>query len=403
MARNGTRSRLFRRGSRYWADLRTFSDVGGKREPLVAPGEKSATTDRTVAEALLGDRIRELEARRRNRALLGTVEQVGLAEYASHHLLQKAKSGRVTDDWLKESEAQLRRAVEFFGEDRDLGSIGVRDVQDFTHWLQAIPSPRGGTLSPGTVRHYLNTLSNLFRRAQGEEVVRAGHNPVAGMLEKPIGRSGEAAWLEVHESALLLEAARHHGARQRDHLPFAHALIGTFLLTGGRKNEVLGLLVDDISFDRRTVVFRVHAHRRVKTQTSRRVVPLWPQLEEILRQHVFQGGHVSGLLFPSPRTGGMIRDTRKTLDAVAARAGWDPGDIRTKMFRHTYCAARLQTLDHGAPVSPFTVGRELGHGGDSLVKRIYGHLGEVRHRSEVVEYRVENHRDQLADRLRLLE
>ena len=75
------------------------------------------------------------------------------------------------------------------------------------------------------------------------------------------------------------------------------------------------------------------------------------------------------------------------------------GTVRSKMFRHTYCSARLQTLDQGAPVSIYTVGRELGHGGDSLVKRVYGHLGQVRHRSEVVEYRVEQHRAKLESRL----
>jgi len=36
------------------------------------------------------------------------------------------------------------------------------------------------------------------------------------------------------------------------------------------------------------------------------------------------------------------------------------------------------------------------------VKRIYGHLGEVRHRSDNVEYRVENHRDLLGERLTAL-
>lgn len=35
----------------------------------------------------------------------------------------------------------------------------------------------------------------------------------------------------------------------------------------------------------------------------------------------------------------------------------------------------------------------------ALVKRIYGHLGEVRRRSEVVEYRVEQHEERLRDRL----
>jgi len=56
------------------------------------------------------------------------------------------------------------------------------------------------------------------------------------------------------------------------------------------------------------------------------------------------------------------------------------------MFRHTYCSARLQTLDRGAPVSTDTVRRELGHGSASLVEKVYGHLGNVRARGEVVEY-----------------
>lgn len=56
----------------------------------------------------------------------------------------------------------------------------------------------------------------------------------------------------------------------------------------------------------------------------------------------------------------------------------------------------------GAPVSVYTLGKELGHGGDALVKRVYGHLGSVRHRAEVVEYRVEQHETQLIEGMRLL-
>lgn len=99
----------------------------------------------------------------------------------------------------------------------------------------------------------------------------------------------------------------------------------------------------------------------------------------------------------------MIRDVRKLLDAVGERSGFEHGSIRTKIFRHTYCAARLQTLDRGVPVAPFTVARELGHSGTAMVERVYGHLGRVRHRSEAVEYRVEKHLERLrqpfADRL----
>ncbi len=405
MARNGTKSRLFRRGDRWWADLRAFSDVGGKREPLVAPRETVATTDRTVAETLLSDRLKGLEERRRSRTLLGVEGQATLAGFASRHLVQKAKSKKFTEKWLQESEHRLRRAVEYFGADRLLDSIGVKDVQDFTNWLHTRPSPRGGTLSPGTVRHHLNALSSLFRRAQSESVVPSGHNPVASLIEKPTAGQGEAEWLEVHEAALLLEAARRYSPQKRDPIPFMHPLLSTFLLTGGRKREVLGLEVADVSFNRCTVAFRPNEWRGLKTKNARRVVTLFPQLEETLRSYVFDRDEPmpEGLLFPSPRTGGIIHDMRKALDTIASRAGWRPGDIRTKMFRHTYCAARLQTLDRGAPISPFTVPRELGHGGTSLVENVYGHLGSVRHRSEVVEYRVENHPDTLGERLAALD
>ena len=74
------------------------------------------------------------------------------------------------------------------------------------------------------------------------------------------------------------------------------------------------------------------------------------------------------------------------------------------MLRHIYCSTRLQTLERGAAVSPFTVGKELGHGGRALVDRVYGHLGEIRHRSDVVEYRVTQHLkvEGYADRVKVL-
>ena len=98
----------------------------------------------------------------------------------------------------------------------------------------------------------------------------------------------------------------------------------------------------------------------------------------------------------------MIVDFRKLLDAIAMRAGWEPGYVRSKIFRHTYCAARLQTLDRKAPISEYTVARELGHGGHAMIHRVYGHLGQVRHRSEVIEYRVEQHPERLGDRVAAL-
>lgn len=141
------------------------------------------------------------------------------------------------------------------------------------------------------------------------------------------------------------------------------------------------------------------------TATSHRTVPLWPQLKDILSAYLFAAGDAPAddvLLFPSPVTGRMLHEWRKTLDRIAVRAGFPKGSVRTKAFRHSFASARLQTMDNGAPVAIWTVSKELGHGSETMLKTIYGHLGQVRHRSDVVEYRVEQHRDTLADRLAAL-
>ncbi len=394
---------------RAWADLRAYADVGGKREPLASSGEKFATTDSATAQVLLARRIEQLEALRRGRAIHGLVGQATLAKFAADHLKAKAESQKFTGEWLEATEKCLERAVEFFGADRELSSITVADMRHWCARLLVTSNGRGGKLSTGSVRHHLACLSNLYRRARAERLVPSGYNPVGDFDEKPSPVHREAKWLEVHDAALLLEAGRTYrpAAPKGGRLPiaFVHELVATFLLTGGRESEVLGLEVDDVSLARDTVTFRPNRWRRLKTATSHRTVPLWPQLVELLRGYFPRREREPGtLLFPSfcRAEEAMVTDFRKALDAVAERAGWKAGEIRSKVFRHTYCATRLQTLDQGAPVSVFTVAKEMGHGGETMVRKVYGHLGQVRHRADVVEYRVEQHRAKLGDRLEAL-
>lgn len=381
------KSRIYTKRGRYYGD---FRDLGGKQEALVPPDSRYATTDSDVAAKIAADRVGELEQRARGIGL-GLRPTEPLGRYADAHLKAKARAGRVTEGTLDASEKHLARAVEFLGEEKPIAGITVEDVAAWADHLAASPGGRGGnkTLSGQTVRHHLNSLSNLYRRAQSEGKVAPGYNPVAAMMDKPTGRAAEAQWLGPHEAALFLEAARvHEPAREGPAAPI-YALLAAFLLTGGRKSEVLGLAVRDVNFERRTVTFRPHSWRRLKTRNASRVVPLWPQLEEILRDYLGGDDAPKGvLLFPGALDEERpLQNPNKVLDAAAEAAGWEPGEIRTKAFRHTYCATRLQTLDQGAPVSPFTVAREMGHGGRSLVDRVYGHLGDVRQRSEVVEYR----------------
>jgi integrase len=272
-------------------------------------------------------------------------------------------------------------------------SITVDDVQRWIAHLESLQG-RDGSLASGTVRHHLSSLSNLYRRARSLGLVQAGFNPVSDLMpgEKPAARREEARWLEVYEAAHLLETARTTRPRRPElACPFLYPLLAACLLTGGRKSEVLGLEVDDVSFDRQTVTFRPNGWRRLKTRKSWRTVPLWPQLAGILRGHIFPLDRTprSGLLFPSEDRGGavaLLGNFDKALDSIAEAAGWKAGEIRSRIFRNTYAAARLQTLDGDAPVSPYTVSRELGHGSLAMLERIYGHLGAVRHRAPVVEY-----------------
>lgn len=399
-------SRLYTRNRggevRFYADLR---DLGGGQVALIPPGRTRATTDPDVAAKLLADRVRALEERRRGQDL-GVVERkrLPLRQVAADHLIRKAQLGRATPDWIARSEMYLQRAVEFFGAETDVTAISRKQVRDWIVELRATTTKLGAPMKAGTIRHHLHALSSLYEFLDEEEILPDVPNPVSKVKDKPRIVRTEAKWFEVHEAALFLEAARTMPPPPRSPIaPLIYPIMATLLLTGGRRNEVLGLEVGDVSFDRQTVAFRVKSHRRLKTESAARVVPLWPQLREILGAYLATRPP-SRLLFPR-WSGGRersISDLRGPFLAVERWGGLPPGEFHAKALRHTFCAARLQTLDRGAPVSLDTVRREMGHADEYLVRHIYGHLGTVRHRSEAVEFRVEQHADRLGDRLRRL-
>jgi hypothetical protein len=73
------------------------------------------------------------------------------------------------------------------------------------------------------------------------------------------------------------------------------------------------------------------------------------QLAEILRPYVRTLDRISGPLFPAMRSkakgaagGGLkpITDWREVLDAVAERAGFTPGSVRSRRFRVSYATHR---------------------------------------------------------------
>ena len=374
---------------RAWAD---FRNLGAEREPLVARGDRFATSDPELAEAICAERVRELKRRK----LLGEVADVRdpqtLGEFAPFYLEQKAAED-ITTQWVRAIQMHMDAALEFFGKRTGLTQIKPSDVRAWIKALKQRSEDEGGPLSPGSCRKYINSLSGLYSEAQNEEVVPPGFNPVAALKNKPRATQKEPKWLEHHTAAALLEAARTSEPKvDRNAIPFGYEIVGTALLTGLRKSELLGLEVRDLDLDRRTIRVRPNQWRRLKSKNAHRTVPIPTQLVEILEPHV--SGRI-GLAFPSPVTGRRIKDVRKLLDRYAARIGLPEGRVRLHGLRHTFASSAIQLLDNGEPISMFTVSRWLGHGGESLTRRIYTHLGEIRHRSEELEYRIENHEEEI--------
>ena len=332
---------------------------------LRRPGSSRATTDKDEAAQLFADRIRELGG------AVSTGLGTPLATFVDQFLRDNPKG--VTERWLNETRFRLGRAVEFFGVDRSLTTIRPKDVRQ---WLERLAH-----LSPSNQRHHLHAVSGLYGYAQEMEVVPLGYNPVSGLHGKPSAvptRQRTEEFFEIDEAARFLDASRR--------LDLHYELIGTFLLTGARRSEVFGLLVGDIDLENKLVRIQPNEHRGLKRVWSERAVPLWPQLEDILRPYLAASGAAPAeLLFPA-RSGGMIPDLRVTLGAIAAEAGMERP--RLTKFRHTYATARLQTTDGGSQIALWTVAKEMGHKSVARIEDTYGHASHHRPRGEVVEYRI---------------
>ena len=382
MSRRRRRDRLYQKRGRYYADLRDFADVGGRLEAMKPRGSQYGTDDRDVATRVLAERTEELEKMREGRGSNASTD-ASLADYAERHL--KLKAGHRRASTVARSERALRIVLGYFGGDVRLSQISVAGLADYVAYRRQQPGVRAGTMiASQTILHELNALSSLYKRAVAEGVAK--DNPVRLMPEKPEVSREEAEWLEVGEAARLLGAAAMLDKNPHPRaVSYLRPILAVPLLTSARKGEALGLQVEDVDFDRSLIHIRPNTWRMLKTRKSKRTVPLWPQLEQILRAYIERFGRTEGLLFPA-KHGGMLDDMRGSLGAAITKAEIKK-EVTFTTLRHTYAATRIQTLDHGAPISLYTVASEMGHQGINLIEKRYGHLQVTRHRASVVEYR----------------
>jgi integrase len=365
--------------ARAYLDLR---HLGKGRIALIPEGQSYATSDPETAERLAKAISGEMETQRLRAERLGLRRETILLEAADEHL-QLSQAAGLSVSWLLYQARALDRACTFFDVEqakhadtaaerrrcagpRHLERIGPPDVRAWVRWLGTQPSGRRGlTLGPGSVRQHLAALSSLFTRAISDGLLPMGANPVVAMLDKPAAAPSPTHHLEPADLALLLEAARtlpvERSAGRRPLLACAYELLAAFLLLGVREGEARALDVGDIDFRRG----EVHV-RGTKTAGSDRIVPMPPQLREILLPYVGRLGRLHGPLFATA-DGERFGDWRATLDAVAERAGLRAGAVRSRRFRVSY-GTHACTVD-GWDAN--TVRLALGHGSLVMMERVY--------------------------------
>jgi len=144
---------------RYYGDFRQYKEFGGGQEPLKAPGDRFATTDRAVAVEIAAARLEHLRLIASVAGPLGAPGSRGIAAFAAQHLRRKKAEGKTSAQWLAAEAVHLERFADHFGDDRDIGTILPADLDAWAVSLGGMANGRGGTLGDGSVRQHLNSVS----------------------------------------------------------------------------------------------------------------------------------------------------------------------------------------------------------------------------------------------------
>lgn len=373
--------RLDSRGQRWYADLSKYG--GPSLKALIPDGERRATLDEDVARDLY-TRWSKYYLDHKRRRHLGLSQHVTLADFARTYIEDRS----VLLDGIKASTLEGygdtldKTLIPFFGANTPLGAIDTDRVGKFIKARRKQTSRKTGEpISWSTIQRDLCVLSSLFDRAVTKDLIFENAVRKHGWVEKD---DREPLFLEPAEAWALLEAAA--ADRDREARPY----LASFLYCGLRLTEGRGLEPCDIDREHKRVLVRDNQYRSyqdggIKQRASLRELPLWPDLEEWLPARIGRGP-----LHPSPKNPTQPRSkTMRRLLARLCKAAGIEKHVTPHTLRHTWCAMRLQTLDQGAPVAPFTVMVEGGWTSLKMVERIYGHLPKQRLRLEVLTYRPE--------------
>lgn len=156
-----------------------------------------------------------------------------------------------------------------------LGEITPMHVVAYRDKRLATPHPRDAsrTLASSTVKHELMLLSHLFSTAIAEWGMDALVNPVL-KIRKPKAPPGRSRRLNAKEERALLREAYRHPNRE------FYAIIVLALETAMRQGEILSLLWENVSWNKRTALLPITKNGDI------REVPLSKMAYSVLSEHL---------------------------------------------------------------------------------------------------------------------
>jgi len=311
---------------------------------------------------------------------VGDPDRLSCASYFERYLAALETEGERSEVTI----AVYRKALNWAA--RELGHVPLAKL-NVGHIDDCYVALLQGGLKRSTVSLIHRTLSAALRRARKRRLILS--NPCEDASPPAPTRSRVKAFTPAQVRELLRAAAID---------PELHAIASTLVITGLRRGELLGLLIDDVDLDagvlavRRSVVEagnRVVERERGKSRASMRTMSIPAALVEILRMQRTRvmeralrwgaGWERPLRLFPGvggkPMPPGMLTRRLRALMQSAGIVGPSP----VHAWRHT-----AGTMLYDATGNVKTVQQRLGHTRASTTMDLYVHSSVERDQEAAV-------------------
>lgn len=379
---------LAEKNSKYYAVISYKDNYGNWKSKWIATG-LSTKNNKRKAQEFLQIKLNEMEETYNQKSTFDfnvIDNDIKFTSYINKWLDKEKSTGRVSEITFGMYESMCKNhIIPFFAAfDPFLKEIDTEmlqafiDHERFSGNLSLSEKKKGQGLSSKSLKHLKTILNLIFKEARRERLVR--ENPCEFLI-LPKQTKRDITFFDSDELNELFE-------KIRDEELFP--LIYVTVFYGLRKSEVLGLKWDSIDFRRKTVTIKhtvvkysgIIEKDSTKTDSSYRVYPLSPEIEEIFKSQKqkeleskkkYGKSYICNDYIFKQDCGMMYRPDSLTRSFSRILDRYDMPHIRFHDLRHS-CASLL--ISQGYQLKD--VQEWLGHADISTTANIYAHLDQSR-------------------------